>query len=1101
MHSIRKNLAWLLASIACVLGLAAHAHAQAINTAPLSGQVKTETGQTLAGAKVKITHEPTSTVTWSTVNADGSFVSRGLRPGGPYSVEAEAAGYAPAQLKDVYLDVEAGANVNIVLQSSEVVQMEKYSVTADSAGHLFDPTLTDKGTFLTNRDIRNTVVGDRSIISLAARDSRISYNADPNYRAISVSGINNRYNSIQIDGVSVSDPFGLNSNNTAAERNVIPLDALEALVISTSPYDVRKGGFVGASVNAITKSGGNDFSGSVYYTFRNQELVGEHLDSQRKPINNFKEQTYGLTLGGPIIPKKLFFFVSLEKVDEDRMPVSVAASPSKTDMDKIISDANLLGFNIGNATPPSGNKLKDTSALAKVDWQINENHRLSAVYKYTNSERPSFPGYSSKTAQENYFSFDSSWYDQDISNKSLSAQLVSRWSDKLHTELAVSYSKYHSEPKNNTRQPYVTIQNVPVVMANSSTSAASVSFGTELSRHANILDTKTATTEFFATYQLSEKHALHAGVQYQHLDVFNKYVQNAYGTYTFASLDEFNTVALENTGTTHNYYQYTYNRIVPGINPAAEFGAGSAGVFVRDEWRVARNFNVDMGVRVDTALVDDKVPYNADFKQAFGVRNDYTYDGKALLQPRIGFNWQPKINDGKRRTTIRGGGGLFAGDMPHVWLSNSFSNTGFNYESYTFGTKPGGQAPKVESNPDKQFYDTAAASKKQTVAFMMPGFKLPSRWKANIAIERELGLWGMVASVEYEWSKVNEDVRFVNMNLAQTTDAGNAPIFGPDGRVMYWKAFDPATGNPYDPADPLNPKPSTSMKLVNSTFTDRIIGVTNTNKGGTSVFTVALNRPAKKDGWSWGAAYTYTDAEEVAYGSSSVAGSCWNYRASINPNEENLHTAQLEIRHRIVASVTREMNLFSIGRTSFTLMYNGHSGLPFSLTASNDVNGDGNSSTSYLNDLMYIPKQGDARFVFATNADRENFYKIVKRYGLAEGASAGVNSIRYPWVHQFNFRIEQEVKLPYWRHALTLAMDILNAGNLLNNKWGVIHGNNQFFYNNEPMAKMEYNDNSKTYKISSVSANLANGVFAPALGAGEPAATRWSILFSAKYKF
>ncbi len=1081
----------VLAIVAVSLGFAALAHAQAINTAPLSGIVRTENGLAISGAKVKITHEPTTGITTVVSNEAGAFVSRGLRPGGPYTVEIDAAGYGPTQLKDIYLDIEAGANVNVVLLASDVVQMEKFSVTASANDHLFDPMTTDRGTFLNNRDIVTTVIGDRSINSLAARDSRISYNSDPMDKAISVSGINNRYNAMQVDGVSVSDPFGLNSNNTAAERNVIPLDSLEAIVISTAPYDVRKGGFTGASINAITKSGGNDFHGSVYYTFRNQEFVGEHLDGKAYPISNFKEQTFGATLGGPIIPRKLFFFLSYEKVDEDRIPPTVINKISDADMEKIVQGAEHLGFNLGSSTPPSGNKLKDNTILAKIDWQINESHRLTTQYKYTDSERPTYPGFGTTGgASENNFSFSNSWYSKNVSNKSVSAQLVSRWTDKLNTEIAFSYSNYHSEPKYDVQQPYVTIQRVPTV---GSSNTSYVSFGTDYSYQANVLDTKSYTAEMAATYALTSKHTLHAGVQYQFVDVYNLYVQNAYGSYTFYNLAEFDAIANPASGIndgTKNYYSYYYNRIVPGINPAAEFGEATAGIFIRDEWRVAPRFNVDMGLRLDTAIIGDDVPFNQSFFNAFGVRNDYTYDGKAILQPRIGFNWQPKINDGRLRTTVRGGAGLFAGTMPRVWMSNSFSNTGMNYESYTAGTSPGGAAPKVVADPNGQIYDPAKVSKVQTVAFMQPGFRLPSRWKANIAIEREIGPWGIVASAEYEWSKVNDDVRFVNINLAQSTvsvGGVDTPVIGPDGRVMYWRSFNASTGL------------GSGTKVKSADFTNRIIGVTNSNKGKSNVFTAMLNRPAKKDGWSWSAAYTYTQTTQATYGTSSVATSNWNYRATLNPNEEHEHTSDLEIRHRIVANVTKDFNWLSIGRTSFTLNYNGHSGLPFSMVASNDVNGDARST----NDLVYIPYRDgrEAQYTFSSAAEKEKFYKIVDRFGLREGSVSDTNSLRYPWVNQFNFRVEQEVKLPLWRHALTLAVDVLNIGNLLNDKWGVILGSNQFYLKTESIAKVDYNQNAKTYSYSSVSNNLANNSFNPSVGRGEPAASRWSILFSAKYKF
>lgn len=262
---------------------------------------------------------------------------------------------------------------------------------------LFDVNQTGSGSYLSNKDISNLPVGDRSINSLARLDPRVTYNRDPNDRAISVNGISNRYNQIQVDGVSASDPFGLNANNTAAERNVIPLDSIEAVAINSTPYNARNAGFVGTQINAITKSGTNEFHGSLYYTFRGNsvgvfgkdlQLVGENLDGKYYRLPKFEEQTYGLTLGGPIIPKKLFFFVSYEKVDENRIAPSPTNTIDPAILKSIIDTATALGFKPGSATPPAANKLKDDNIIAKLDWQISANHRASLRVNKVKSSRP-----------------------------------------------------------------------------------------------------------------------------------------------------------------------------------------------------------------------------------------------------------------------------------------------------------------------------------------------------------------------------------------------------------------------------------------------------------------------------------------------------------------------------------------------------------------------------------------------------------------------------------------------------------------------------------------------------------------------------------------
>lgn len=1048
------------------------ASAQVITTSTLTGTVRGGASDAVAGAMLTIRHEPTGTVVTTASAADGSFSVRGLRPGGPYTVSATASGRAPIEVRGVHLDLERGADLNLQLANTDVVVLDPFVVSESAVGRLFGAAQTGSGSFLTRDDISNLPSGDRSINALARLDPRIAYNRDPQDRAISVSGINNRYNRIQVDGVSASDPFGLNGNNTAAERNVIPLDSVEAISVNTAPYAARNGGFVGAQINAVTKSGTNEFKGSTYYTYRARtldlfgsdlRLVGIEQDGTAYPISPFKEQTYGLTLGGPIVPRKLFFYVAYEKVDEDRIPPSPTALPADSDIGRISDQAKALGFEPGTTDLPGGNKLKDENLLAKLDWQINPDHRASFRFSTVDSSRPIFPGMGGSGAAQNNLSFSSSWYRQEAKNTAYIGQLISRWSESFDTELSISRSEYHFEPKNNSTQPYVEIRNVPVP---GSAYPASVSLGTEYSRHFNVLDTVSDSAELFASYRLTGRHTLQFGAQYDDSDVFNAYVQYHYGCYAYDSIEDFMKAA---TGGTRlpsgNAYQY--NAFIDGVDPAATFSEANLGLFLNDRWSVRHDLTVDLGLRLDTPFLPDSVPFNALFFSTYGLRNDHTYDGDKILQPRLGFNWQP---EGKRRTTVRGGVGLFYGRMPRVWLSNSYSNTGLNYASYYSTT-----TPPLSADPTRQ--PTVGTAPAQTVAFLDEGFRLPSRWKSNLAFERELPFWDLKFTAEAEYSWVDADVFYENINIRQTST-------GPDGRMLYWKSYASS---------------SSGTQLVSTAFTNRIVKLTNTDEGRTAVATVSIERPRKADGWSWKASYVRTDAHEVLCAGSSVAASNWSYRSVFNPNEQVVHTAELEIRDRILVNLTKDFALFGKSRTTVSLVYDGHSGLPFSLTYAGDANGDGRSG----NDLIYVPTRGDSSIVrFATAADEAAFYRIVDRFGLAEGSVVKATAQRYPWVNQFDLSFKQDIQLPAWRHKLVLGCDILNVGNLLNSKWGVIRGSNQFSDKSENVATVVYDGVNRQYVYSKVNTTLAGGSFAPAVGArGEPAASRWSVLFSARYEF
>ena len=365
----------------------------------------------------------------------------------------------------------------------------------------------------------------------------------------------------------------------------------------------------------------------------------------------------------------------------------------------------------------------------------------------------------------------------------------------------------------------------------------------------------------------------------------------------------------------------------------------------------------------------------------------------------------------------------------------------------------------------------------ETVAFIDSDFQLPSRWKSNLAFERELPFWDLKFTAEAEYSWVDADVFYENINIQRTRT-------GPDGRELFWNKY---AAN------------SSGTSLVSSAFTNRIMKLTNTGKGDTKVGTLSVERPRKSDGWSWKAAYVRTDANEVLYATSSVAASNWNNRSIFNPNDQTVHTAELEVRDRFLFNLSKDFELFGKNRTTVSLFYDGRSGLPFSFTYTGDANGDGQTG----NDLLYVPVRGDSSVVrFATAADEEAFFKIVDRFGLGEGAVVHTAGQRYPWVNQFDLSLKQDVKLPGWRHKLVLALDILNIGNLLNSKWGVIRGSNQFYVKNERVATVVYDGVTNQYVYSKVSTDLAEKGFNPTVGSrGEPAASRWSVLFSARYEF
>lgn len=1018
-----------------------------ITTSGLSGRVVDERGAPVANANVIIVHEPTATRSAVSTRGNGTFTVRGLRPGGPYTVSVEAPGFVRGFQQNVFLDLGAEVQVAIALQSEEVMELDAFEVIGSASDRFFASDRFGAGSQMGSQDIAAIPVGDRSLNSLLRLDPRITFNRDPSDRSFSAGGASNRYNSILIDGVSASDPFGLNSNNTAAERNVVPLDSIEAVSVSTSPYDVRRGGFTGASVNAVTRRGGNEFSGSVYFTYRDQRMVQtelERIDGSVVRVPDFKERTFGLTLGGPIIQDKLFFFVAFERVREDRNPPSLNNFPTSAALNSIITQARAFGMDPGEAFESVDQQLEDDNILARIDWEISQDHRFTFRYNTVSSSRPTFPGYGG-----NNISFSSRWYDQEIDNTSYIAQLFSTWSADFSTEFSVSYSEYRSEPKFLQAQPEVTILNVPLEGTNQ---LGTVTLGTERSRHFNLLEVDTWTTEFLGTYELNFNNTLSFGYQLEHNTIFNAFVQDWFGTYEFNNVEQF--LAAGTPGWTGRF-RHQFER--PGFQPAAEFREANHGFFVQNTQRVNDRLTLNYGVRIDVPDFGDRPDYNAAFETAFGFANNETYNGQFVIQPRVGFNL--KLDD-QNLTQIRGGAGLFYGRMPRVWMSNSYSNTGLNFQSVDVRNAA---TPAFSGDAFNQPEFDPAARAMQVVA-LDPDFEVPSSWKATLGLDRRLGDYVFTAETELSW--VNKDVLFTNINR-------RVGMVAPDGREMF-------------------------SGVLHSNFVPDTIFLTNTNKGYSRSFLFSLERPRQDDGWYWRLSYVNSVVREVQYGTSSVARSNWAGRMVLNPGEDVLSRGELEVRHRFLGVLRKDFELFKGSRTSVSLLYEGRSGLPYSLRFGNDVNGDGVNN----NDLIYVPfRNGDPLVRFDSPETEATFFRIVDSHNLAEGQVVSAGSNRYPFVHQFDLSLNQEFSLPGWRHKFEIGLDILNVGNLLNRSWGVIRGSNSFFVKSEIAVNGTFDAATNQYVYSRANANLADRNFNPHGGRGEPSSSRWTGMLTVRYRF
>ena len=1014
-------------------------------TSAVSGRVVGGDGRPVAGATVTITHQPSGTTVTATTDAEGRYAARGLRPGGPYSITFQRGN-----------DIDRRSDLNLALAETLTLDTQLGSATQTitvTGGRLL-PNAGNQGagTAIGQRELTGLASVARSLQDVARTDPRLAQ-TDKQRGEISALGQNTRFNSITIDGVTTNDTFGLEANNLPTLKQPISIDAIQTVQVNLSNYDVTQKGYTGANINAITKSGTNELSGSVYYVYRDDSLAGDRFNSTNGTYfapPPFEDKLYGFVLGGPVIKDKLFFFASYEELRSSRNspsvgPLGSAATNVGITPAAITEATNIArdtwGLNIGGSQVPQGLELVVKDTLLKLDWNINDRHRANIRYTKTEQNEPQLNGFGAAS-----LSLSSWWFDQDKTLETTVGQWFADWTDSFSTELKVSQRDYESTPVLlAARMPAMTLRfagAAPGAPAGFSTAQRTLNFGTENSRHLNALATETLDVYAGATWNLGD-HELKFGIDFSDNDVYNAFVQNTQGNYAFGcepGTYSFGVVAnctgnytptgsttavpmtpeLRDAAVLENFRlgrpsSYTLQAPLAGrtLNDAvAIWSYANTGLFFQDTWRVQPKLTLTLGLRVDQQSVPTKPLRNADVAAApvagsvtgtthtratggFGVDNTVTLDGNNLVQPRVGFNWD--LGDRDTRRQLRGGFGLFQGAAANVWLSNPFSNTGaavaqINCPSFT-ACNGVIFNPNINSQPPVPGVPPAP-----NVDVLSPGLEQPSVWKANLAFETELPalpvVGRLVASAEWVHTKVQSGIYYENLNLGAVTRVG------PDGRNLYYRTegYDPAcwnanTGAAITAGACATPTGQSRVRALSNPNFSNVLMAKETSKGGGDAITLGIANPSRS-GLSWNLAYTYTTAKEVNPLTSSTSASNYGNRNIFNQNEDVEQNSNYLVRDRVNASLLWNKAFIGKYNTTVGVFYEGRRGKPYSWTYINDLNGDGLGG----NDLMYVPSapgSGEVIFRGRTGAEtaaqaEARFWDVVNGSPALSAAKGGV---------------------------------------------------------------------------------------------------------------
>jgi hypothetical protein len=1136
MRTLTKSQSALRLAVLFFLLLLGRLASAQVTTSALGGKVVSDKNEDLIGVTVVATHVPTGSKRGTATEADGRFTIPNLAPGGPYTVTVTYVGYKEQVVNNVFLTLGNTTRLNLAL-AAEAQALNEVVVVGNTQA-----TKTGAGTNVGREALQQLPTISRSIQDFTRLDPRNSNN--------SFAGSSFRYNNITLDGAVNNDAIGFSPSlggqggtsglpGGSTRSNPISLDAIQEIQASVAPYDVKLGNFTGGSINAVTRSGSNDFHGSVYGYGRNQAITGRSIDGNDAKIGSaYHDYQTGFRLGGPIIKNKLFFFTNAEiarRTEPQFYAAGTPGSPVTLDLAQQITaklntyttrnaDGTLstASYNVGDYGDyniyANSNKI-----FGRLDYNLDDKTSIALRHNFIKSEATNLERSGS------LFKFGSQDFVQTNVQNSTVLEVKSNFSSRFANNLILGYTNIHDYRNliggQGNLYPSVQINNVSTNPAvGYGQGSNQILLGSD--REASIFNTRQRTFELTDNFTFyTGAHALTLGTHNEFYHIDYGFINSWNGRIEYNSPSDFlNDLPSRIRGTsnkTDNSYDYNYN------NPSAAFNINFFSGYLQDEWSVNDRLKVTPGIRFDIASLPTKPALNSDLvntaqNDARTLNQTYThtpwqqlnngYLGQVQISPRLGFNYDVQ---GDGSVVVRGGTGIFTGRVPFAWFGYAYYNNGVNFNSVDLNGIQGSTATAgkyyLSQTPNNIYAQLPASARSTTeVNLIDNNFKMPQVWRSNLAVDFKLAS-GTRFSVEGLYTKTIQDVKFQNINLAD-----NATYFG-QGPTL----------TPRYSAAPFGSK-------VNSQFSNAFF-LTNTQQGYRYQLTGSVGQTVNNL-VDVNVAYTYGKSYDISNGIRNSPQSNWELNPALNVNDPALAFSNFDLRHRVVASLNLHKAFAQRFTGYFTSVLTYQSGSPYTWVYNNN---NSNNATGFTNNgqqnvqLAFIPGSA-SDITLVTNvgtrdkpvyaldgsgaqyAALNSFISNDPYLSTRRGQYAERNAARTPWNNQADVRFMLETKLGKLdadatgavpsAHTIQISFDIVNVGNLLNSNWG-----RQYFVPNTFNSTLGTGLSQVTFADAQgnlSSTYTANQFNRPAFTFGTPAtysidqlASRWQGQLGVRYSF